>query len=311
MDILFRTEAGRFSCRAAVLLVHEGRVLLQQAYDDPGFAFPGGHVEIGETMAQALTREMKEEIGADIRVGACCWSSEVFFTWGDSPCHQLCLFFLAELADPAQVPLHGSFWGMEQLEGKRFKLKFTWLTWEEVCELRELYPVAARQLITPEGVIPGHFVDREEPFTIHHAKEEDLADWMYLLELVRNGLPGLDNEASVDAHRRFVQGSIRQGTALCARQNGIIVGILPYTMDPDTICFLAVHPGYRRRGIARALVQAALPHFAGDVALETFVEEDPRAVAPRALYASLGFVPCEVLEDGLGLRQVFRRKRLL
>ena len=50
---------------------------------------PGGHVELGDTNAQTLVRELKEEIGADITVGDLKWVAEIFFPWGDKPCHQI------------------------------------------------------------------------------------------------------------------------------------------------------------------------------------------------------------------------------
>ena len=57
--------------------------------NDTGYAIPGGHVEFGETNVQTSEREFKEEIGADITVGTLKWVAEIFFPWGDKPCHQI------------------------------------------------------------------------------------------------------------------------------------------------------------------------------------------------------------------------------
>ena len=58
----------------AVLVDDEGRLFLArrgpQAKNERGlYEFPGGSVEFGETLAQALVREMREEYGIEIAVG--------------------------------------------------------------------------------------------------------------------------------------------------------------------------------------------------------------------------------------------------
>ena len=98
-DILFKTEDGVFSYRVAGICVQNGKVLLQKATNDPGFAFPGGHAAFGETNAETLKREFKEEIGGDISVGELKWVGEVFFPWGNRPCHQICLYYSVEITD--------------------------------------------------------------------------------------------------------------------------------------------------------------------------------------------------------------------
>lgn len=50
-------------------IVHQGRILLIQRAQDPnkGFwSFPGGRVELGETILEATRREVKEETGIEI-----------------------------------------------------------------------------------------------------------------------------------------------------------------------------------------------------------------------------------------------------
>jgi ADP-ribose pyrophosphatase YjhB (NUDIX family) len=61
-DILFHTENYVFSYRVAGILINDGKVLLQKPKDDDGYAFPGGHVAFGETNAETLYREFREEI---------------------------------------------------------------------------------------------------------------------------------------------------------------------------------------------------------------------------------------------------------
>ena len=84
MDILFKTEEWVFSYRVAGICVRNGNVLLQKPVNDAAYAFPGGHVTLGESNEETLIREFKEEIGVDIRVGELKWVAEIFFPWGSS-----------------------------------------------------------------------------------------------------------------------------------------------------------------------------------------------------------------------------------
>ena len=54
----------------ALCLIHRNnRYLLQERAkkDWPGYVFPGGHIEKGESIVDAVVREMKEETGLTIR----------------------------------------------------------------------------------------------------------------------------------------------------------------------------------------------------------------------------------------------------
>lgn len=160
-DILYKTDAWVFSYRVAGICVQNGKVLLQTTTgEDRSFAFPGGHVALGETNAETLTREFREEIGADISVGDLKWVAEIFFPWGSKPCHQICLYYLVEIQNP-EIPLDGTFLGKEHLEGRNFELEFHWEPIDKVGEL-EVYPTNAKELLhkLDEGV--QHFIYREE-----------------------------------------------------------------------------------------------------------------------------------------------------
>lgn len=160
MDILFKTEEAVFSYRVAGICVQNGKVLLQTTTGaDRSFAFPGGHVAFGETHAQTLKREFREEIGAEIRVGRLQWVGELFFPWGDKPCHQICLYYLVSICDPA-IPAEGKFLAREHMEGRSFDLEFQWIPLEKVREL-EVYPTDAPQLLEKLDDGVAHFIYRE------------------------------------------------------------------------------------------------------------------------------------------------------
>lgn len=56
--------------RAAALIQSEGRVLLHRVVGDAFWALPGGGIESGETAAQALVRELQEELGQPVEPDA-------------------------------------------------------------------------------------------------------------------------------------------------------------------------------------------------------------------------------------------------
>jgi 8-oxo-dGTP diphosphatase len=45
-------------------------VLIERRYPPPGWALPGGFVDVGETLEQAARREAKEETGLDVTLTA-------------------------------------------------------------------------------------------------------------------------------------------------------------------------------------------------------------------------------------------------
>lgn len=160
-DILFKTDDWVFSYRVAGICVQDGKVLLQTTTgEDRSFAFPGGHVEFGETNEETLIREFREEIGADIAVGELKWVAEVFFPWGSRPCHQICLYYMVEIQNP-EIPRNGFFLAKEHMEGRSFDLEFHWVPLEEVKK-REVYPTQTPELLQKLDDGVQHFVYKED-----------------------------------------------------------------------------------------------------------------------------------------------------
>jgi ADP-ribose pyrophosphatase YjhB (NUDIX family) len=56
---------------AGVIVLYDGKLVLSRRDIDPGqglWTYPGGFVEVGETVEQAAIREAKEEIHADVQL---------------------------------------------------------------------------------------------------------------------------------------------------------------------------------------------------------------------------------------------------
>ena len=160
MDISYSTDKYIFNYRPAGILVYEDKVLLQKPNNSEGYAFLGGQVAFGETNAQTLEREFKEEIGADIEVGELKWIWENIYQWNGKLCQQICLFFAVNVKNMAQIPHTGSFAGKEHDGADDNAVRFYWIPLDEVKNIN-VYPANASELLSrfDEGV--QHFVYRE------------------------------------------------------------------------------------------------------------------------------------------------------
>ncbi len=159
-DILFKTDGWVFSYRVGGILIRDGKILLQRPPGDPGYAFPGGHVIFGETGEEALIREYKEELSADITPIRLLWVAENFFPWGESRCHQVCFYYQVTLQNEAQISLEGSFYARDELDQQTINLELSWIPLEDLDRI-EVYPTHAKEKLKHLADAIEHWVYKQ------------------------------------------------------------------------------------------------------------------------------------------------------
>lgn len=152
-DWIFDADGVGCAFRCAAVIIRDGKVLLQR--DGNEYALPGGHVRAGETGAEAVKRELQEELGADVRIGQMLWSEECFWRWGERQMHTLSFYYLAEPADENALQDDGAFHPQKDNE----KIQAGWVPVTELSGLT-VYPAFLKERI--HDLKPGHFITRDE-----------------------------------------------------------------------------------------------------------------------------------------------------
>ncbi|MBI5196829.1 MAG: NUDIX hydrolase [Nitrospirae bacterium] len=62
------TPRNPFLTVDAIIEIEDGIILIKRKNPPPGWAIPGGFVDYGETIEDAVIREAKEETGLDVRL---------------------------------------------------------------------------------------------------------------------------------------------------------------------------------------------------------------------------------------------------
>lgn len=148
-------EEAHFNYRVAGVAIHNGHILLDRNSRNSYWVLPGGHPEMMEPMAEALRREMHEEIGVNVKVTRLLWIIENFYH-RNRDIHELSFYFLMEM-DPDSLLLQGTgpFYGKEPPHTLTFQ-------WHPIDEVRlnalPLYPSYLTHALQSIPVIPQHIV---------------------------------------------------------------------------------------------------------------------------------------------------------
>ena len=91
---------------AALALIRRGdAILVERGYDtartEMFYRLLGGTIEEGELGADAVRRELREELGVELEVGPQIATIENIFTWEAKPWHEILLVYECGLADGA------------------------------------------------------------------------------------------------------------------------------------------------------------------------------------------------------------------
>lgn len=133
--ISFDGEGARFNYRVAGIVVEDGRVLVGRADWEDFWYLPGGRVEMGEAARESLTREIREELGAEAEVGRLVWVLENFFDFDGTPFHEIGLYFDLSLPDGSSAIRADEF---ERRDDDGELLIFRWVPINGLDSLRVL-----------------------------------------------------------------------------------------------------------------------------------------------------------------------------
>ena len=128
-----------------VIIKNKGRILVSPGYDkstdESFYRIPGGGIEFGETSLEALRREIKEELDAEIINCKLLTTIENIFTYNNEPYHELCFIYLGEFKDSSLY------------EKEEFKIldspdkgKVIWLDTNEAKD-KNVYPADVKELL--------------------------------------------------------------------------------------------------------------------------------------------------------------------
>ena len=158
MVVLDAGEA-RFQLRAVALIRRNGHILVQRATRDAYWALPGGRVEMGEPAAQALVREIREELDSAAEIGQLAFVIENFFEMDGRSVHGLGLYF--DIAIDHGFPFHLDE-VVHRVRDGDYDLEFRWIPIEAEALVRfDLKPSALHDLLTAQHAGTVHAVHRD------------------------------------------------------------------------------------------------------------------------------------------------------
>lgn len=155
MDITINVEDYKLNVRAAGVIIHDDKILAHKNINSDHYALIGGRVEIGESSANTIKREIKEELGKDVEITGYISTIENFFEMKGSKYHEIMFVHKIEFANEEDKKIE---YTMKNIEGKDY-LQYEWLEMDKIDE----YPLLPRAVkdILKENKFPIHKINND------------------------------------------------------------------------------------------------------------------------------------------------------
>ncbi len=136
----YRSIINKFTVRVYGICIQNGKVLMvNENLNGIAFTkFPGGGLEFGEGLLEALAREIKEELGIECKINTHFYTSDFFQKSAFNPTEQLIsvyyLITLFEIPPMEKFPLR-------VLQSPNHSLEFFWEDINSLSETMVTFPI--------------------------------------------------------------------------------------------------------------------------------------------------------------------------
>lgn len=155
MDITIDVDDYKLNVRAAGVIIHNGKILVHKNINSNHYALIGGRVEIGESSADTIKREVEEELGKDIEITGYISTIENFFEMKGSKYHEIMFVHKIEFTKEEDKKIE---YTMKNIEGKDY-LQYEWIELDCIDEY-PLLPIAIKDILK-ENKFPIHKINND------------------------------------------------------------------------------------------------------------------------------------------------------
>jgi len=164
MDIAFNSGDFHFTVRAVAVFMDDGHVLLHRPGSENFWCLPGGRVRLGEKAADAVLREMGEELDEEIHVDGLQWVFESFLDSAKRRHHEVGFYFLTRFANRSRYDKGITFQGTDD---GNIEVTYRWFPIDKIDEVPDLVPPALYGAFKSLPSTLRHVIDdRASPATV-------------------------------------------------------------------------------------------------------------------------------------------------
>ena len=142
-DLKIVDDEFSFKVRVSGIMCIDEKILTVKIGDNEFYCLPGGHFEIGEDSKDALKRELKEELGYEIKPIKFIGVIENFFKEKNKIFHELGFYYIIEAININDVNLK-NYTKIENDKGILKNLDFKWVDLKDFKNI-EFYPEVLKE----------------------------------------------------------------------------------------------------------------------------------------------------------------------